>query len=308
MDSMTTNPTLDQSQSKMSIGCRIGYFFLSLLPIVASFVLQFGCMFVAIIVATIIRLMQDMSGIADKEAYMQGFSEAYMEIVTGVASVGIFAYHIVGILIFGLWYYLSFKKPRPTLKQSVKMVTGKSIFISVVGGIALCLFANGTVVLESIFLPSIVEKFNKMAEMAGLGTDIWAIIATIILAPIGEELLCRGVVLRYANKCFGKFWLANVLQAVLFGVLHANWVQGIYAFVIGLFLGWLVKNYKTIIPAMLVHFVVNFSSSTWIAYLLEPVEPTLACGILLTLLPGVIGAGLIIWGQAGRKCEKESVL
>jgi hypothetical protein len=34
------------------------------------------------------------------------------------------------------------------------------------------------------------------------------------------------------------FWVANILQAVLFGIYHMNPLQGIYAFFIGLFLGY----------------------------------------------------------------------
>lgn len=299
MDNLTMNPNMDQKQSKVSVGGRIGYFFLALLPIVISFMLQVGCLIVIVLVEMILKAMDGtLAGIGTNSVEFMNF---YTDLVYSKASLGMFVYHVVGILAFGLWYYLSFKKPRPTLRQSFKMVSGKSIIVSVIGGLALGFFANGTVILESIFLPSIVERFNEMAEIAGLGTDVWAIIAAIILAPIGEELLCRGLALKFAEKSFGKFWIANVMQALLFGVLHANWVQGIYAFGIGLFLGWLVKRYKTILPAMLVHFVINFSNSTWMGYVMEPIEATVMSGMLLTLVPVVIMVALIIWEQGKKK-------
>lgn len=299
MDNLTMNPNMDQKQSKVSVGGRIGYFFLALLPIVISFMLQVGCLIVIVLVEMILKAMDGtLAGIGTNSVEFMNF---YTDLVYSKASLGMFVYHVVGILAFGLWYYLSFKKPRPTLRQSFKMVSGKSIIVSVIGGLALGFFANGTVILESIFLPSIVERFNEMAEIAGLGTDVWAIIAAIILAPIGEELLCRGLTLKFAEKSFGKFWIANVMQALLFGVLHANWVQGIYAFGIGLFLGWLVKRYKTILPAMLVHFVINFSNSTWMGYVMEPIEATVMSGMLLTLVPVVIMVALIIWEQGKKK-------
>ena len=157
------------------------------------------------------------------------------------------------------------------------------------------LLANGTVVLESIFVPSIVETYMELAEIAGLGTDPFVIFAAICLAPIGEELLCRGLTMKYAEKAFGKFWVANVLQAIVFGVMHANWVQGIYAFLIGIALGYMTKKYKSIIPAMICHFVVNFSSSTWIPYVLEPIPANVFTGLLLTILPVAATVGLFIW-------------
>lgn len=299
MDNLTKNPSMDQKQSKISVGGRIGYFFLALLPIVISFILQVGCLMVIVIVELLLKAMD--GTLAGLRANPSEFMNFYENLVYSKASLGIFVYHVVGILVFGLWYYFSFKKPRPTIGQSFKNVSGKSIIVSVIGGLALGVFANGTVILESIFLPSIVERFNEMAEVAGLGVDVWAIIAAVILAPIGEELLCRGLTLKFAEKSFGKFWIANVLQALLFGVLHANWVQGIYAFGIGLFLGWLVKRYKTILPAMLVHFVINFSNSTWMGYVMEPIEATVLSGMLLTLVPVVILFALIVWEQSKKK-------
>lgn len=32
------------------------------------------------------------------------------------------------------------------------------------------------------------------------------------------------------------------MQAVLFGIFHMNWIQGIYAFVLGLVLGWICEK------------------------------------------------------------------
>ena len=48
-------------------------------------------------------------------------------------------------------------------------------------------------------------------------------IAVSFLAPIGEELLFRGVVFSYARGALKKKW-AILFQAVLFGIYHLNLV------------------------------------------------------------------------------------
>ena len=48
-----------------------------------------------------------------------------------------------------------------------------------------------------------------------------------------------------------------------------NWIQGIYAFLLGLILGWLCKRFKTLAAPMLLHMFFNFSG-TYIAALIDP--------------------------------------
>lgn len=277
---------------KMTAGDRIGYFFLSLTPIAACIILQFICVFAVLVVAFVGAMLMTPIDPMDMNAIM----ELYTEVALSSSPAGVLAYHVVGTLVFGLWYYFSFKKPRPKLMSSLRKLNGKNLLITVGCGVCLCFFANGTVCIESVVVPGIVEEYMEMAEAAGLGSNMLAIIASIVLAPIGEEYVCRGLAMKYAKKCFGKFWIANLLQALLFGLIHMNWVQGIYAFVIGLVLGWLTERYETILPAILLHFVVNFSSSTWVPYVLTPLPMNMGVGLILTLVPIIIMAWLLIWG------------
>lgn len=289
-------PVAPKKESKgKSFLIRVLYFLLASGVIAACIVMQVLCAFVVLVAALVVRMISMGVDASNMDLLMR----IYMEVALEYAPTGVLAYHIIGTLIFGIWYYFTFKKPRPRFTQSARKLNIKCIVIVLLCGICLCLFANGTVVLESFLTPSIVEDYMEMAEAAGLGVNIWVILASIFLAPIGEEFVCRGLTLKFARKAFGYFWIANIFQALMFGLIHMNWVQGIYAFVIGLVLGWLVERYDTILPAMLLHCVVNLSSSTWIPILLEPVPATLPVGILLTVMPIMVVVLLLVWG--GRK-------
>lgn len=281
-----------QKTKKLSAGARVGYGFLSLSPIVACVALQFICVFVVMIVGVVIEMLKNPVDMSDMNAYL----EWYNQVVADYSSTGVVAYHIVGTLVFGIWYYFSFKKPRPTVIGAFKKLNWKNVLIAVLCGVCLCFFANGTVCIESVILPKMVEDYMEMAEAAGLGTDLFVILAAILLAPIGEEYVCRGLTQKFAKKAFGKFWIANLIQAFMFGLIHMNWVQGIYAFVIGLVLGWMVERYDSIILAMILHCTVNFSSSTWVPYVLENVPANMVTGLILTIVPMFLVAGLLIWG------------
>lgn len=276
----------------LSSGARVGYGFLSLAPGITCLVLQFIIALVAMILFMVVEMIQNPVDRSDMYAYAQW----YNNIVADGSIWGVVGYHIFGTLVFGIWYYFSERKPRPTVFGAFKKLNWKNVLISVLCGVCLCFFANGTVCLESVLTPGIVEDYMELAEAAGLGTNAFVIFASIVLAPIGEEFVCRGLTLRFAKKAFGKFWIANVLQALIFGLIHMNWVQGIYAFVIGLVLGWLVERYDSIILAMILHCAVNLSSSTWVPYALAPVPANLISGLVLTIVPMLLVAGLLIWG------------
>lgn len=52
-----------------------------------------------------------------------------------------------------------------------------------------------------------------------------SIVATVILAPVVEELVFRGLTLRLLRRSGFSFLVANIIQAVLFGCYHMNLVQ-----------------------------------------------------------------------------------
>ena len=98
-------------------------------------------------------------------------------------------------------------------------------------------------------------------ETSGLSEfTLLSFAVTVILAPLGEEFLFRGIVFRLAGKVSGCFFVANLIQAFAFGVFHANVVQGIYAFGMGLALGYIYGKYHNIWICVLLHSVINSSS------------------------------------------------
>ena len=82
-------------------------------------------------------------------------------------------------------------------------------------------------------------------------------IYAVILGPVCEELVFRGVTMRLVRRAL-PFWAANLMQAVLFGIFHMNWIQGIYAFVLGLVLGWICEKGGSIYFSMFFHILINF--------------------------------------------------
>ena len=174
-------------------------------------------------------------------------------------------------------------------------------------GILMSVFSSGTSGIESLLFPQMVKDTYEMMERSGIGTNGLVIFATVCLAPIGEELVFRGLTMKYAEKAFGRFWAANLLQAFLFGVIHMNWVQGVYAFFGGLVLGWVAHRYRSVVFSMLMHFAVNSFSTFGGDYLHGWIPLNFITATLLVVIPAAIAIGLIAWrNDAAEKAAPSS--
>lgn len=83
------------------------------------------------------------------------------------------------------------------------------------------------------------------------------LISTILIAPIAEEFVFRGLVYRRARAYRGVKW-GIFLSALLFGIFHLNMVQGIFAFLLGLFFAWMYERTQTLIVPIVCHAAANF--------------------------------------------------
>ncbi len=97
-------------------------------------------------------------------------------------------------------------------------------------------------------------------------------------APISEELLFRGLLLRTIEPYGKKF--AIFASAALFGAFHGNLTQGLFAFFVGLILAYVTLEHN-VVWAMLLHMINNM--------LLTETLPTLG-----SLLPAGLG-DFLIW-------------
>lgn len=167
------------------------------------------------------------------------------------------AEHICLVSFFGIWYWLHSRTKR---EAKIRDVIGiKTIIIIPLMAVGFQYLSVAWISVINIIAPSLVEAYAETMQEAGFDTGSPVIfIAAVCLAPIGEELIFRGMTIHYLEKTGVKFWLVNVIQALLFGVLHFNLVQGSYAFLLGLGLGLLARKYQSVIPCMLLHLCYNF--------------------------------------------------
>ncbi len=175
----------------------------------------------------------------------------------------------------------------------------RTVAWSLVGVILTLFVAAGLVALLQV-LPGtegILERYSMLQEtLAGVDVPLWASLLSItVFAPITEELLLRGIVLG-AFKDRLKQWVANLITAVLFGVMHLNLIQGVYAIVLGLILGYIYIRTKNLVYPILLHILLNFLGAGFAQIFDLPNKPESAVIYMLALIVlALVSGGFLIW-------------
>lgn len=232
---------------------KVGWLALGLTPFVVVFIWQTAASMIGMIVYSVIAGVQ--AGQTGTEIVVEELLEGFMS-GTSYALLMLVVY--IGYLVmFGLWYWLMFcrKKQTGSWKQVLKPQRIGGILVS---GVALQILI--TMVLSIIYelFPKAMEAYAEVME--ALGNDsVFMIICVCILAPIGEELIFRGLTQKMMTKAV-PWQVAILLQAILFGVYHMNLIQGIYAMLLGILFGYIAYRYGSVVPGILLHVAVNSSS------------------------------------------------
>ena len=119
------------------------------------------------------------------------------------------------------------------------------------------MFFNCVTSLAMKYLPESFTRSYDSAAASIYGGNIYVMVfAVCIVGPVLEELLFRGVVYNRI-KMMSNNVIAIILSAVIFGAFHMNWVQGIYAGMLGICLAYVYGKYKNIIAPIIVHVFCN---------------------------------------------------
>ncbi len=198
-------------------------------------------------------------------------------------------YGVAALIIMGIWYRLAFVRPFKNKKKK-DYPTGFSfhtIIAVIFLGMGLQYVTYLICAVVSIFSPQALAEYSYLIENAGYTEPTAMIVVySIILAPVTEELVFRGLIFRYTRLAV-PFWVANIWQALLFALMHGNLMQGVYAFVMGLILGFIChrgRGIKYSIPVHMVFNIVGLFFSGFISLTLDLSYPiAMTAGVALTI-------------------------
>lgn len=157
-----------------------------------------------------------------------------------------------------LWHLLHFGYASISQSECTK-VKGKKLALYVVLALSCMVWMN--FISEKANLPDIMEQTFLIWKDYPLG-----IVAIAIMAPILEELLFRGAIMRHLLAQGKRPQVAILISALIFGLVHINPAQVLFAFMFGILLGWVLYHSGSLFPCILIHFI-NNSISVILMYL-----------------------------------------
>ena len=163
--------------------------------------------------------------------------------------------------------------------------------------VMIVLFFQQVSLLCTIFISSALDSMGL--EVHGLNYSmehtpqayIVDVFSAVILAPIGEELIYRGVVLRCAAKVSQRF--AIFFSAFIFGIMHGNPYQFVLGILIGIPMALITIKSGSIIPAIICHMANNLIAS--IPTVVEYFNEDTGYVINFIFLPVFFIAGIIVF-------------
>lgn len=89
-----------------------------------------------------------------------------------------------------------------------------------------------------------------------VGRGGWTLVMLVLLAPLLEELMCRGVVLESLRSRYGVT-VAWLVSSLFFGVMHLVPVSVVNGIVVGLILGYVYLSTSSLWSVMILHALNN---------------------------------------------------
>lgn len=247
----------------MKLSKRIGGILFCLLPVLLAFgiqlVVSFAGVFLKIFLAIFSNRQLFTGNATDTNAVISSALNSVMgslmdsQFLAGISAV----YAVIAALALGFWYWKRFCPHKQPRREASSIIN-----FPMVGGLILLMLgmqyiSTYIIMLLATINPGWYQTYEDLMKSIGFGnvTPILALYS-ILIAPISEELIFRGVTMKYATKVL-PFLAANILQAFLFGLFHANMIQGTYAFVVGLFCGYVCYKGGSLYLSILFHMLFN---------------------------------------------------
>ena len=158
------------------------------------------------------------------------------------------SYLLITVLLFGKGYVkLSFGRIE-------RGVVWSAVGMSVLMGAALVF-----VVCSVLFLLDVSPYYQgeELERRQRLFSGIAGALNACIFGPLIEEICFRGIVLDGLLKTRSRPWLAILISALLFALLHGLGANFVTALLFGILVGWLYWRTGSIIPGLIIHVTNN---------------------------------------------------
>ena len=226
-------------------GKALCYFILYLIgQIIVGFIIQYG-------IGICAGLEIKKAGLELTQEQVIAYATNYYSQRVGIELAGRAIFTIVFLLVF-----FAIRKKNVAKEMNLQPAPAKKFAAAALGAI----FVIFTVNMSMNFFPQEeVQEFSEASQIL-YAYPLWqAILANVLLVPILEEIIFRGVTFSRLQKAMPNV-VVTVITSIFFGLMHGSqgqfiWV--IFAFVVGLLLSYVRIKTGSILPTIMMHVMIN---------------------------------------------------
>jgi membrane protease YdiL (CAAX protease family) len=189
-----------------------------------------GAVVVALAALIVLFVVLDAGGVSE------GAQAAVAPAATGVLLIG-----------FGLALWRGLPAHERRRAVAVKGSVGRAVAAGVAGGLGLVVVSQIVLLIGVAIDDGARRRLDELGEELGAAPWQMALTVTslVLLAPVGEELLFRALLLRALAQRM-RFWAAALVSSLVFAAVHIDafvlWPRAIALVLTGLGLAWIYRR------------------------------------------------------------------
>lgn len=205
---------------------------------------------------------------------------------------------VITNILLVLTVFIIFKVRKKNFFSEVGFTKPDPKFILPVMAIGASLNVIISVVFSAIPFPESWWEAYYQATVSMDEMNALTVVAAVLIGPLTEEILFRGLVFTRVSRGFGVT-VGILASAIVFGVLHGTMIWGLYTFLFGLILAFVFVRSRSIVFPILLHLSFNLAG-----VLLSDGMPTVFVVISFIVFFAAAADFLIVSGKNGvRRAE-----
>lgn len=162
-----------------------------------------------------------------------------------------------------IFYRTVFTKREPEVRISKPTGVIYAIILGFGAGGISSLWLNGVYIIAdySPFLAKQVKGFDSLYSDMEKGPYIWLFLAIVVVGPIIEEILFRGIIFSSFENATRSSWFPVIITGVMFGIWHGSFIQGVYTAIFGMILAYFMKKCRSLVFVAFAHGINNLSGT-----------------------------------------------
>ena len=127
---------------------------------------------------------------------------------------------------------------------------------------AMALFRSTAIIFGSMYLFNVIMSWLPLPDIMEqtfmeLSDEPLGVLSMALIAPVVEEMIFRGTIQGYLMRRCKNPWTGIIVSALIFGAIHMNPQQVLYAFLLGTVFGWIYYRTRSLLPVIVGHVLNN---------------------------------------------------